>query len=98
MNFLIPVRNVVTGLEKHFDSKQAVANFLATVENVEHWEGWGHLGELPAAIVEEVESVVEKVEEAVEAVFTSETVDVPAEQPTADAALSADATTEPGNV
>jgi len=78
MDFLIPIRNELTGLEKNFVSKQEIANFLATVKNVEHWSGWSHLGELPAAAVAEVEHIAEAVVAEVEHVLAPE---APAPQP-----------------
>jgi len=47
MRFPIPVRNGKTGLEKNFFDKQEIADFLATQETPEDWEGFAHLGELP---------------------------------------------------
>ncbi len=49
MNFLLPIRNVETGEERNFSDKQQIANFLAGCANPQQWEGWGHLGVLPAA-------------------------------------------------
>lgn len=63
MRFPIPVRNAKSGLEKQFFDKQEIADFLATQETPEDWEGFAHLGELPkptaAEVVEEPVEVVE---------------------------------------
>ena len=49
MNFLLPIRNTATGEERNFSDKQQIANFLASCADPQQWEGWAHLGNLPAA-------------------------------------------------
>ncbi len=47
MQFLIPLRNAVTGEEKNFHNKQQIADFLASREDDADWEGHACLGQLP---------------------------------------------------
>lgn len=83
MRFPIPVRNAQTGEEKNFFDKQEIADFLATTENPADWEGWSHLGDLPAATepvtVEEPQAPAEV--EPVAPVADPEPTEPPAEQP-----------------
>jgi len=47
MQFLIPLRNAVTGEEKNFHNKQQIADFLASRDDDADWEGHACLGQLP---------------------------------------------------
>lgn len=52
MDYMIAVRNAKTGAEKSFYDKQQVADFLASPAGGKDWEGYAHLGDLPAPTVE----------------------------------------------
>lgn len=47
MEFLIAIRNAITGLEKQFPSLQHIADFLAGRDDAADWTGHEALGPLP---------------------------------------------------
>ncbi len=54
MNFDIEIRNSATGESKHFSGKQAIADFLAGLDDAKDWTGYECLGPLPAAAGAEI--------------------------------------------